>query len=560
MSDMKSARLAHPDVILTGGTVITMDDDRRRVESLWLHGDRIASAGTFAEVEAQAPREARRVDLAGATVLPGFVDAHCHVGGLAFVLGTVDCSPETAPSMADLLAGIHAAARAAAAAPAGQWVVGHSFAENAVAERRFPTRQELDSAVPDRPAVVFHRSLHACIVNSRGLAAAGLDLAEDPPFGKLGRDAHGQPDGTVYEAPMFDLFARLAGEALAAMTTEARIRAVARAAELFVAQGVTTAMDADLPGIGWLKAMMEADAAGGLPLRLSALMNDRDATWALQAGILGGRSLDRFRLGGVKVFADGGMSSRTAAVHREFTLPPYGRGVLFRDNDALTDLVRRAEASGAQVGVHAQGDRAIETVLDAFEAVIGTGGVAGNGLRHRIEHGGMLLPRLIERASRIGIHVVSQPGFFTPLGDGWLRGYGEQAHAFYPFRSIREAGLRLGGSSDAPVITPNVREALRDAVLRETAAGVVLGERERLTIEDALEMYTRDAAYLARADDLVGTLEAGKYADLVILDGDPTAMDARALPGIAVLQTVVGGEPVFGDGPIGPARAGGLAA
>ena len=112
------------------------------------------------------------------------------------------------------------------------------------------------------------------------------------------------------------------------------------------------------------------------------MLNDRDATWALEASVLGGRTLDRFRLGGVKVFADGGMSSRTAAGHREFTLPPYGRGVLFRDYDALTNLVRRAEAAGAQVGVHAQGDRAIETVLDAFEAVIGTRGVAGNALRH----------------------------------------------------------------------------------------------------------------------------------------------------------------------------------
>lgn len=350
---------------------------------------------------------------------------------------------------------------------------------------------------------------------------------------------------------MFALFARLATAGLAALTPEQRVEAVVRAAGPFIEQGVTTAMDADLPGVGWLRAMIEADNARRLPLRVSALVNDRDATWALEAGVLAGRSLERFRLGGVKVFADGGMSSRTAAVHREFTLPPYGRGILFRDVDALTDLARRAEASGAQIGVHAQGDRALETVLDAFESVIGRRGPAGNPLRHRIEHGGMLLPRLIERAARIGIHVVSQPGFFTPLGDGWLRGYGEEAHLFYPFRSLRDAGLRVGGSSDSPVITPNVREALRDAVLRETAAGVVLGERERVTIDDALEMYTRDAAFLARADDVIGSLEPGKYADLVILAADPTTAPPRDLPGIGVLQTIVGGRVVYGDGPVG---------
>jgi predicted amidohydrolase YtcJ len=296
--------------------------------------------------------------------------------------------------------------------------------------------------------------------------------------------------------------------------------------------------------------MVETDAAGAFPLRLVAMVNDGDASWALEAGLFNSRSLDRFRLGAVKAFSDGGMSSRTAAVHREYQLPPYGQGVLFRNVDELTSIVRAGEASGAQVGIHAQGDRAIETVFDAFEAVMGRRGVAGNPLRHRIEHGGMLLPHLIERAAGIGIHVVSQPGFITPLGDGWLRAYGEEAHLFYPFRSLREAGLRVGGSSDAPVITPNVREALRDAILRTTASGVVVGGRERLTADEALELYTRDAAYLAHADDVVGTLEVGKYADFVILDADPTLVEPGAIADISILQTVVGGRSVFGEGPV----------
>jgi predicted amidohydrolase YtcJ len=244
------------------------------------------------------------------------------------------------------------------------------------------------------------------------------------------------------------------------------------------------------------------------------------------------------------------MSSRTAAVHREFQVPPYGRGVLFKNLDQMVDIVRRCEEWGIQVAVHSQGDRAIETVLDGFEMIIGTRGVPGNALRHRIEHGGMLLPHLIDRAARIGIHVVSQPGFFSTLAEGWLEAYGEETHVYYPFRSLREAGLRVGGSSDAPVITPNVREALRDAVLRETAGGLVVGDRERLTIEDALELYTRDAAYLAHVDADVGTLEPGKYADLVILSDDPTRVDPRTIPSIAVAQTIVGGEPVYGAGPV----------
>jgi predicted amidohydrolase YtcJ len=544
MKAMESVRSDQADLLLTNATVITMDDERRRVDSLWVRGDRIQAVGERADVVATPPTAARVVDLGGATVVPGFIDAHCHVGALAYLLGTVDCGPAAAPTIEALLAGLRGGR------PTGTWIVGHSFADNEVAERRFPTLAELDGLAPDRPLAIFHRSLHACVLNSAGLREARLTGPDDPPFGKLGRDPQGRPDGTVYEAPMFDLFARLAGEGLGEMGPEQRVKAVARACALFTAEGVTTAMDADLPGVGWLRAMIEADSARRLPLRLIAMVNDRDADWAIQAGVFRGRYLERFRLGAVKAFADGGMSSRTAAVHREYQLPPYGRGVLFRSVDELTDLVRRAEASGAQVGVHAQGDRAIETVLDAFEAVIGRGGVAGNPLRHRMEHAGMLLPHLIDRAAAIGIHVVSQPGFFTPLGDGWLRAYGEQADAFYPFRSIRSAGLRMGGSSDAPVITPNVREALRDAILRESASGVVIGASERLSAGEALELYTRDAAFLAHAETEVGSLTPGRYADFVVLSADPTQVEPRVIPSIRVLQTVVGGTPVFGSDPI----------
>jgi predicted amidohydrolase YtcJ len=500
-------------------------------------------------VEAAAPTDARRVDLGGRTVLPGFIDAHCHLGALAYLLATIDCGPAAAPTIPALLDLLRGAAASTAGAGSDAWVTGHSFAENGVAERRFPTRDELDAAVPDRPCVVYHRSMHACILNSVALRAVGLDTPDDPPFGKLGRDADGRPIGTVYELPMFELFADTSAAFLRGLGTDEHVRQISAAADLFLAEGVTTVMDADLPGLAGLEAIRDVDAAGALPLRVLAMINDRDAVAMHDAGVLGSRG-NRLRIPTVKVFSDGGMSSRTAAVHREFTVPPYGRGVLFKNFDQMVEIVRQCEGWGIQVAVHSQGDRAIETVLDAFETVLGTGGVAGNPLRHRIEHGGMLVPHLIERAARIGIHVVSQPGFFSTLADGWLEAYGEATHVYYPFRSLRAAGLKVGGSSDAPVITPNVRDALRDAVLRVSASGVVVGPLERLTIADALEVYTRDAAFLCHVDDEVGTLEAGKYADLVVLDGDPTAVAAAAISNLRIVQTVVGGVGAYGSGPI----------
>jgi predicted amidohydrolase YtcJ len=538
------------DLVLLNGNVLTMDDNRRRVDALWVRGERLAAVGSRADVEAAAPADARRVDLGGLTVLPGFIDAHCHLGALAYLLATIDCGPAAAPTIPALLGLLRAANEAAAGSPTPDgWVTGHSFAENGVAERRFLTRDELDSAVPDRPCVVYHRSMHACILNSAGLREVGLDLPEDPPFGKLGRDASGRPNGSVYELPMFELFADTSARFLGPLDTARHTEQVHRAAALFLAQGVTTVMDADLPGLAGLETLRDVDAAGALPLRVLAMINDRDADAARASGVLGSRGR-RLRIPTIKVFSDGGMSSRTAAVHREFTVPPFGRGVLFKSYDEMVSIVRRAESWGVQVAVHSQGDRGIETVLDAFEAVLGTGGPAGNVNRHRIEHGGMLVPRLVERAARIGIHVVSQPGVFSTLADGWLEAYGEETHTFYPFRSLRAAGLRVGGSSDSPVITPNVREALRDAVLRVSEAGVVVGPLERLSIADALELYTRDAAYLCHAEGEVGTLEVGKFADLTILSGDPTAVAPEAIPSLAVIQTIVGGASAWGSAPI----------
>jgi predicted amidohydrolase YtcJ len=531
------------DRILVRGTVLTMDDARRRADAIWIQGDRIGAVGAEAEVRTAAPGDAEVVDLAGATVLPGFIDAHCHIAAMTYLLATVDCSPASTTTIPGILALLGDAARSGRFGSG--WVTGHSFSEFGVEEQRWVTRDELDSVAPDRPAVLYHRSMHACVVNSRALAAAGLDQPDDPPFGVVGRDANGRPDGRVFEAPMFRMFAQTSAAFLIGLGTDELRAQVAAAAAVYLREGVTSVMDADLPGLAGLLALRRVDDSELLPIRIAAMVNDGDVA-ASPAGLLGLRG-QRFRVPALKIFSDGGMSSRTAAVSKPFTVPPYGNGVLFADSDRLEAVIRRSEREGLQVAIHSQGDRGLDAVVTAFERVIGRG--SGNQLRHRIEHGGMLLPPLLERAAAIGIHVVSQPGFFSTLADSWLLAYGDETHGFYPFKSIRAAGLRFGGSSDAPVIQPTVREALRDAVLRRSAAGVVVGPQERLTIEEALEAYTRDASYLTWSDESVGTLEPGKLADLVVLGGDPTAVAPEAIPSIPVVATIVGGEVAFGGWP-----------
>ena len=178
------------------------------------------------------------------------------------------------------------------------------------------------------------------------------------------------------------------------------------------------------------------------------------------------RHSDKLATEAVKIWADGGMSSRTAAIHGTYPVPPHGSGILYFERDVLTDMVRRLDALGFQVCIHAQGDRAIETVLDAYATVID--GPAGNHRRHRIEHGGAMYPTLTARAASMGIVMVSQPGFMSTLGDGFCAAFGDRADELYAFGSWRRAGLTVAGSSDAPVITADPLLGIRDAILRRT--------------------------------------------------------------------------------------------
>jgi predicted amidohydrolase YtcJ len=243
------------------------------------------------------------------------------------------------------------------------------------------------------------------------------------------------------------------------------------------------------------------------------------------------------------------MSSRTAAIHGTYPVPPFGSGILYFEPAELTAMVREFAARGFQVCTHAQGDRAIEIVLDAYARTLA--GTPGNPRRHRIEHGGAMYPALTTRAARLGIPVVSQPGFLSGLGDGFAEAFGDQAHQLYAFRSWQRAGITVAGSSDAPVITPDPLTGIRDAVMRRTAAGQVIGPDERLTARAALALYTAGSAYAMHRETETGSLEPGKLADFTVLDRNPLSVDPEQITGIRVLATVVDGTPTYQAGGIG---------
>jgi predicted amidohydrolase YtcJ len=531
------------ELIVTDAEIVTMARGSAGLaESMLVRDGEVAAIGSAEAVRAAAGPGAAWLRLDGATVVPGLIDAHCHVSDVGYLAAAADCGQPAAPDIPAIQARLR---DQAARTPAGSWVTGAGYVEYKLREQRHPTRADLDAAVPDRPAVLYHTSLHACVLNTAALRAAGFaDFEPDPPGGAFGRDEAGRLDGVVFEGPMFALFERNLHHDLGELGAAQRARVVETAGRELAALGVTAVCEADLRRDSFT-AFAEADEAGLLRLRIYGLVVHDEVDWLLTSGLRGRRS-GRLAAEAVKIWADGGMSSRTAAITGQYPVPPYGSGILYFSRDELTELVRGFDAQGFQVCIHAQGDRAIATVLDAYQATLPPG--SGNPRRHRIEHGGALYPGLLARAASLGILVATQPGFLSVLGDGFVAAFPGTCDQLYAIGSWRRAGLTVAGSSDAPVISPDPRLGLRDAIIRQTSEGRPLGPGEKLTPADALTLYTTQAAYAMHRETELGSLEVGKRADFVVLDGNPLTTAPEQITALRVLATALDGVPVHQDG------------
>ena len=529
------------ELVVEDGVFVTMAAEVTPADAMLIRDDRIAAIGPAGAVRAAASG-AEVVRLGGATVIPGLIDAHCHVADVGYLAAAADCSQPSAPDIAAVQARIRAAADRT---PEGSWVTGSGYAEYKLREGQHPTRADLDQAVPGRPAVLYHTSLHVCVLNTPALREAGFsDGQPDPPGGAFGRDSQGRLDGVVYEAPMFALFEQNLRRDITRMGAGTHGGLIQAAGQRLAALGLTAACDADMRR-DTFGAFAEADAGGLLSQRIYGLVVHDQVDWLLAAG-LRGRHSSRLATEAVKIWSDGGMSSRTAAIHGTYPVPPYGSGILYFELGELTRMVRDLDARGFQVCIHAQGDRAIETVLDAYATILTAG--AGNPRRHRIEHGGAMYPPLAARAAALGIVVATQPGFLSALGDGFAAAFPDRSDQLYSLASWQRAGITVAGSSDAPVITADPLIGIRDAVLRRTEDGRLLGPAERLPARDALALYTTQAAFACHRESEIGSLEPGKLADFVVLDKNPLEAEPEQIPGIQVLATVLGGTPVFQSG------------
>jgi len=530
------------DTIFYNGRVNTLDSTGSVYSAVGVKHGRIAALGSDAQLRKLVYRGTEMVDLKGAVMFPGFMEAHNHLSIYGYLLNGIDLSASQVSCMDDVLVKVKAATEKVSP---GTWIKGSRYAEYFLAENRHPQRHDLDQVSPEHPVILFHTSFHACTLNSRALEIANIDRdSPDPQGGKIEKDpSSGEPTGVLHDQSMTTVFNNLFLSDMADMGLEERISMIEAASLKFAENGLVFAGEAlTMPGV--LSMFQETLAAGRLHTRLYTMNYAPLADGLAESCIRTGFGSDMLRIGPIKLFADGGMSNRTAAVVKPYLTPPYDNGLKIYPPQELKDNIKRFHDLGYQIAVHAQGDAGLIDTLDAYEAVLGS--QSDNLLRHRIEHAGCLYPELLKRARGMNLMIAVQPVFFGELGDGFIEAFGlEAAHSLYPFKSMLQAGLILGGSSDCPVSVLDPRKGLSGAVLRQSPSGVVLGPDEALTMDEALRLYTQGAAYLSFDEKDNGSIELGKRADFTIMEEDPRLVRPEEVPDIPFKMTVVDGRIVW---------------
>ena len=554
----------HAELIFTGGRVHTVNATNDLASAVAVGGGRILAVGSDADVRALAGPRTRAVELNGRSLLPGFIDAHAHLAGLGMAEISIDCK---APGMQSIGALQRAVRERAAAQPAGTWIRGRGYDQSRLAERRHPNRVDWDAVAPDHPVIFIRTCGHIASVNSRALAAAGIDDATpDPPGGKYDR-ADGRNLGVAYETAQMPLQA-------AAMPSWQDFReALIRSSRACLAAGCTSVHDAGGlvgPAFG---PCQELVASGEIDLRIYAfttvnswkhpLLGVLGTGWTRRATALPGPSerrggmgghvgaphvdIQRLKLGAFKVMTDGSSSGPTAATREPYSSNCQDCGILYWEQEELDELLGRAHRLGFQCTVHAVGDRAIEQTLNAMDRAQRE--APRSGLRHRIEHCGICPADLQSRVHGQRIIPIMQPAFFWEFGDGYIANYGQhRADTMFPARSLLAAGVPVAGSSDAPVTRQAPLLGIEQALTRATMDGQVCGPDERVDLTSAIRMHTINGAFASFEENEKGSLEPGKLADLVILGEDLARVPVREIRQIPVAMTISGGRVVFEAG------------
>ena len=523
-----------PDLILYNGNFWTVDSRNPRAQAVAIGNGRFVAVGSNEEVLNLAAGRSRKVDLGQKTVLPGFIDAHTHPAESGRLhLRQVDCDLRS-------IGAIQAALRERAAkTPSGQWVLGFKYDDTKTSEERRLTIQDLDAAVPDHPVLVTHRGGHEAFANSLALKLAKVDeKTPDPNGGQFEHDPAGHLTGRINERAVESF-----NQVIPSTYTRDDYReGVKLIAKMMTRTGITSVGDA-LGSPEDLQAYQDARDSGDLLFRVYCFIHSSSIDRMIAAGVRTGFGDERVRVGGMKQIADGAISGRTARLSQPYIGHPNDYGTFSATEEELYEYGRKAHAAGWQLGTHANGDAAIERVLNVYERI--NREMPRKDPRFRIEHCTVINDSIIQRMRALNVIPTPFSTYVYYHGEK-MQYYGEERlkHMF-ALRTFLDAGLRPTQASDYPPGEFPPVMALQSEVTRTDMKGHVWGGNQRISVEEAIYVGTMNGAYASYEENLKGSIEPGKLADLVVLGRDPFKEDSSTLVTIPIERTMMGGKWVY---------------
>jgi predicted amidohydrolase YtcJ len=506
------------DLILKNANVITMDPVCPAAELVAIKGNRILLVATSEGLEQVRGARSKIIDCHGKTVVPGFNDAHCHIFSFIRKLGSLDLSPSSVRSIADIKVAIR---RQVQSLPPGNWLTGDGYNEFYLAEKRHPNRRDLDEVAPHHPVVLAHRSLHACVLNSLALSLAGITReTPEPPGALIERELEtGEPSGLLFE-----MLGYIRERVVPPLSEEELAEGMALANQHYLSMGITSVQEASATNdLARWQTLQQLKAGGKLKSRVFMMFGIDALNQFQEAGLAFGSGDSQLRLGGVKL-----MLNETT-------------GQLPLSSPELNQQALDAHRAGFQLAIHCIEPSTVEAAIAALEYISGRSSLAGR--RHRLEHCSECPPRLLKRLSRLKAVVVTQPPFIYYSGERYLATLSPtELRWLYRLKSFLDDGLVVAASSDSPVVPDNPMVGIYGAVTRRAESGQPVLTRECISAQQALAMYTVNAAYASFEEGIKGVIAPGKRADIVVLSDDPLKSPLERLKDIRVEMTIIDGK------------------
>ncbi len=525
------------NLVLKNGRFYTMNPRQPTATAVAIHDNRIVAVGADDAMTALLGAGGQIIDLNGRTVTPGLMDAHVHFQSYSLNLQAINL--HEVPTLAEALRRIAAYLEKQSA---DTWFRGRGWTQELWEGQRFPTAADLDRAASHMPVYLSHKSGHAAWVNSRALKIAGITAATpDPPGGQIQRDASGQPTGILFEDAI-----NLVAQHIPEVTVPEIASAMGAAQEKCWRGGLTGLHDFD--GRSSFAALQTLHQQGELGLRVVKNIPVYRLEHAIGVGLRTGFGDDWLRIGGVKIFADGALGPRTAAMIAPYENEPQNYGIVVTDKEEMQEKASQASAHGLSVTVHAIGDKANHDVLDVYTSAAagGSGPRAGTALRHRIEHVQVLHPDDLHRLADLRVVASMQPTHATADMVMANRYWGDRARYSYAWRTMLQTGAVLAFGSDAPIEAIEPLPGLYAAVSRRRPDGYPGLEgwypEQKLTMHEAVHAFTMGTAVAGNQESYLGSITPGKLADFTLFERDIFAISADELLDVPIAGTMVNGQ------------------